>query len=100
MGDVTKPSADVERDSILLLWDVIPSQPFYRPGKPVEFGSFLDHNRSPLGGRVQLPHGCVDLHLALLEDFFFPHLGPGFRGMTEHLRKGFRTLALDRHSAV
>jgi hypothetical protein len=86
LGSISYPVFIWMYNLIHLHWGVPPSQPFYRPGKPMEFGSILRRNRALLlDDHAQLPKDRVDLDLALLEDLLFPHFGPRLWGVREHL---------------
>ena len=79
-------------------------KPFHRPGKPVEFSSFLNRRvfsqPQPFGGPVHLDQDRGRFYLAPLEDLLFPHLNPGLRGVAEHLRENSVALTFVRHANV
>ena len=66
----------------------------------MEFDPFPNQKNPSFGGHAQLHEDRVDLHLALLEDLFFPHLGPRLWGMTEHLHKWIQTWAFNQPGAM
>ena len=82
--------------------DITPSQPFHIPVKRIEFYSLPDRSRTlqPLDELGRVPKDSAGLYLALLENLFFPHLGPGLWGMAEHRRVKFLKLTFHWHAGL